>query len=126
MSQARSNAVLFMRRVLTLWVRWRARLPRLLAIGLLRLYRYTLSSLIGRRCRYLPTCSCYSETAIARHGLWAGGWMTLARLQRCRPGGASGYDPAPEHVAPHARWYLPWRYGQWTGAHMADKSRLDR
>src|SRR5438876_8722372 len=34
----------------------------------------------------------YSEEAIDRFGLWAGGWMTLARLLRCHPYGTSGLD----------------------------------
>ena len=38
-----------------------ARLPRLVGRGLVLLYRYTLSPLIGPRCRHLPTCSDYAE-----------------------------------------------------------------
>ncbi len=86
-------------------------------IGLIRLYRLTLSPLIGQNCRYLPTCSSYGEEAIARHGLWAGGWMTLARLARCHPFGSSGLDFVPQVLSPGARWYLPWRYGRWRGTH---------
>ena len=63
---------------------------------LIRIYRYTLSPLIGYDCRHLPTCSHYSEEAIDRFGLWAGGWMTLARLCRCHPWGTSGLDFVPE------------------------------
>ncbi len=101
------------------------RIPALTGIGLIWLYRLTLSPFLGRQCRYLPTCSHYTEDAISRHGLWAGAWMGLARFQRCGPGGASGYDPIPEVVPDNARWYLPWRYGQWTGAHIDPKTRLD-
>ena len=96
-----------------------------LGIGLIRLYRLTLSPLLGRQCRYLPTCSHYAEEAITRFGFWAGFWMGLARFQRCGPFGASGFDPVPETLKPGARWYLPWTYGYWTGAHMDPKSRLD-
>ncbi len=96
-----------------------------LVIGFIRVYRVTLSPLIGRQCRYLPTCSNYTEEAIARFGVWPGIWMGLARFQRCGPGGASGFDPVPEKLKPGARWYLPWTYGYWTGAHMDPKSRLD-
>lgn len=95
------------------------------AIGLIRLYRYTLSAFMGRSCRYLPTCSEYTEEAIRRHGFWAGGWMGLARLQRCRPGGASGFDPVPETVPEGACWYRPWRYGRWSGAHIDARTRLE-
>ena len=101
-------------------------LPRRAARLLIRIYRLTLSSVMGRSCRYLPTCSEYADEAIARHGLWAGGWMTLARVMRCRPGGASGFDPAPDGVPEGAQWWQPWRYGQWTGDHIDPAMRLDR
>jgi hypothetical protein len=52
--------------------------PRRAAHALIRFYQLTLSSLIGRQCRYLPTCSAYADEAIRRHGLWAGSWMGLA------------------------------------------------
>jgi hypothetical protein len=102
------------------------RLPGAIGIGLIRLYRLTLSAFLGRQCRYLPTCSEYTEEAIRRFGLWAGTWIGLARFQRCGPGGASGYDPVPAQLPPDARWYRPWRYGHWTGGHIDPKTRLDR
>lgn len=91
------------------------RLPRRAGLGLIWLYRATLSPLIGWNCRHLPTCSHYGEEAIERFGLWAGGWMTLARLLRCQPLGTSGIDLVPETAPPRAAWYLPWRYGRWRG-----------
>ncbi len=94
---------------------WLRRAPAIFGIGLIRLYRYTLSALMGRQCRYLPTCSEYGEEAVKRFGLWAGGWMALARFVRCNPWGGSGYDPVPETQADGACWYLPWRYGTWRG-----------
>jgi putative membrane protein insertion efficiency factor len=89
------------------------RVPALLARGLILVYRYSLSSLVGRTCRHLPTCSEYADIAIARFGLWRGGWMALARFWRCRPFGTSGFDPVPEALPANARWFLPWRYGRW-------------
>lgn len=80
----------------------------------IRTYQLTLSAIMGRQCRYLPTCSHYTDEAIQRHGLWAGGWMGFARICRCRPGGASGYDPVPE-PDPRGRPHLPWRYADWRG-----------
>jgi len=93
---------------------WAINPPALAARGLIRIYRYTLSSLVGRTCRHLPTCSEYSDDAIGRFGLWAGGWMGLARLSRCRPGGSDGFDPVPPCLPPESRWYRPWRYGRWS------------
>lgn len=91
-----------------------ARLTRGAAHALIRAYQLTLSSIMGRQCRYLPTCSHYTDEAIQRHGLWAGGWMGFARICRCRPGGPSGYDPVPE-PDPRGRPHLPWRYADWRG-----------
>ena len=89
--------------------------PRLVGRGLIKTYQYTLSWLVGPRCRHLPTCSDYAEQAIGRFGLWAGGWMTLARLCRCHPLGTAGLDFVPDVLPARARWYLPWRYGRWRG-----------
>ncbi|MEW6255115.1 MAG: membrane protein insertion efficiency factor YidD [Pseudomonadota bacterium] len=94
--------------------RW-ARLPRLLLRAPILVYRYTLSSVMGRQCRYLPTCSEYADTAIARHGAWAGGWMAAARICRCHPWGGNGFDPVPDRKPAGGRWDRPWRYGDWTG-----------
>jgi uncharacterized protein len=91
------------------------KIPRRVGRGLLTLYRYTLSWLVGTRCRHLPTCSEYADQAIDRFGLWAGGWMTLARLARCHPWGTAGLDFVPQSLPPQARWYVPWRYGRWRG-----------
>jgi putative membrane protein insertion efficiency factor len=87
--------------------------PRQAAHALIRLYQLSLSSLLGRQCRYLPSCSAYADEAIQRHGLWAGGWMATARLCRCHPWGATGYDPAPLEPPSGASWATPWRYGRW-------------
>jgi hypothetical protein len=43
----------------------------------IRGYQLTLSGLIGRQCRHLPSCSEYTDEAIQRHGFWAGGWVGL-------------------------------------------------
>jgi uncharacterized protein len=89
--------------------------PRRAARGMITVYRYTFSPLIGMHCRHLPTCSDYADEAIARFGLWAGGWIALARLCRCHPGGTHGLDLVPRIVPANCRWYLPWRYGRWRG-----------
>jgi putative membrane protein insertion efficiency factor len=63
--------------------------------GAIRAYKLTLSPLIGRQCRYLPTCSAYAEEALIRHGPWRGSALAAGRLCRCHPFGGSGYDPVP-------------------------------
>ena len=96
-------------------LRWIARIPRVTARALITVYRHSISGLVGFHCRHLPTCSVYADEAIGRYGLWAGGWMTLARLCRCHPLGTSGLDLVPPAPPGGARWYLPWRYGRWRG-----------
>lgn len=39
--------------------------------------------------------------------------MSFARVLRCRPGGSSGWDPAPE-IRPKVPFWTPWAYGDWT------------
>ncbi len=99
-------------------------LPARFGLGMIWIYRHSLSLFMGRGCRYAPTCSEYTEQAIRTYGLWAGSWIGLSRILRCNPLGASGYDPVPEELPTTARWYMPWRYGHWTGAHIDEKNRL--
>lgn len=71
-----------------------ANLPRLPVLALIRLYQLTISrALPGGVCRFYPTCSHYSYQAIAKYGLFKGGWMAVWRVLRCQPFSAGGYDP---------------------------------
>lgn len=67
--------------------------------GLLRLalrgYQVFVSPLLGPACRFHPSCSQYADEALARHGLWRGGWLAGRRLCRCGPWHPGGYDPVP-------------------------------
>jgi putative membrane protein insertion efficiency factor len=69
---------------------------RHLAALLIRIYQLTLSPLLGPRCRFYPSCSQYALEAIQRFGVLKGGWLALARLARCHPWHAGGFDPVPE------------------------------
>lgn len=66
-----------------------------LFIGCIRLYQIVLSPWLGSHCRYSPTCSAYAIEAIREHGTIRGTWMGLARILRCHPFHAGGYDPVP-------------------------------
>ncbi|HLQ26744.1 MAG TPA: membrane protein insertion efficiency factor YidD [Acidiferrobacterales bacterium] len=69
-------------------------------ILLLRGYRYWLSPWLGQHCRFYPSCSCYALDAIAAHGARKGMVLTCARLLRCHPWCAGGYDPVPGTATP--------------------------
>jgi putative membrane protein insertion efficiency factor len=73
----------------------------------LRLYKLTLSPLIGRECRYLPTCSEYAAQALVEHGPVGGALLAVRRICRCRPLGAWGYDPPPP--GPRSRGAQAWK-----------------
>jgi putative membrane protein insertion efficiency factor len=62
---------------------------------LVKLYQVSLSALLGRQCRFLPTCSHYFIEAVQRHGAGRGGLMGLWRILRCHPFSRGGYDPVP-------------------------------
>lgn len=82
------------------------------AVLLIRGYQLTFSAVLGRQCRYLPTCSDYASEAVRRHGVWPGIWMAGARICRCHPLGSWGYDPVPRHCEP-VPLLRPWRHGVW-------------
>ena len=66
-----------------------------LLIALLRTYQYALSPMLGRNCRYHPTCSEYALEAVQKYGAGRGGWLGLKRVCRCHPWHPGGYDPVP-------------------------------
>lgn len=66
-----------------------------LLIGLLRAYQYALSPMLGRSCRFFPSCSEYAIEALGRHGALRGSYLAARRVLRCHPWNPGGYDPVP-------------------------------
>jgi putative membrane protein insertion efficiency factor len=63
--------------------------------GLVRAYQVGLSPFLGRRCRFVPSCSQYAHDAVGSHGAWRGSQLAVLRLARCHPFHPGGYDPVP-------------------------------
>lgn len=63
---------------------------------MIRAYQYLISPLIGPCCRFYPSCSSYTITAIQLHGCLRGFYLASRRILRCHPGCESGFDPVPE------------------------------
>ncbi|MFA7270873.1 MAG: membrane protein insertion efficiency factor YidD [Sterolibacterium sp.] len=66
-----------------------------LLVLLVRIYRLTLSPLMGRNCRFHPSCSEYAIEALEKHGGCRGCWLAAKRVSRCHPWHPGGYDPVP-------------------------------
>lgn len=64
-------------------------------IGLIRVYQYVISPLLGPRCRFWPSCSSYAIDAVRLHGPLVGGWLALKRILKCHPWHPGGVDPVP-------------------------------
>jgi putative membrane protein insertion efficiency factor len=68
-------------------------------IFFLKIYRKFISPfserLLGRACRFTPTCSEYTIEALEKFGTVKGSWLGLKRVTGCHPWGRSGYDPVP-------------------------------
>jgi putative membrane protein insertion efficiency factor len=68
--------------------------PRLVSLGLIRLYQASFSKAMPQdTCRFYPSCSHYGYQAIYKYGALKGGAMAAWRVLRCNPFNPGGYDP---------------------------------
>jgi len=65
-------------------------------LGIILIYRYTLSPIIGNQCRFYPTCSHYAEDALKEWGPVKGLYMAARRILKCHPWHEGGCDPVPQ------------------------------
>jgi putative membrane protein insertion efficiency factor len=69
------------------------RLAVLALLGLVAAYRLLLSPLLGRHCRFEPTCSRYFADAVRKYGAIRGTVKGVGRICRCHPWQPGGHDP---------------------------------
>jgi putative membrane protein insertion efficiency factor len=55
-------------------------------------YRVLVSPLLGQRCKYHPSCSCYALDALREFGVLRGLVLAGWRLLRCNPWSHGGVD----------------------------------
>ena len=48
---------------------------------------------IGVRCKFYPTCSEYTKSAILKYGVFKGLRLGVIRILKCNPFSKGGYDP---------------------------------
>lgn len=68
-------------------------IPTAAAIIAVRCYQKILSPVLGRTCRFHPSCSQYYILAVRKYGLLRGSWQGICRIARCHPWHPGGYDP---------------------------------
>jgi putative membrane protein insertion efficiency factor len=69
------------------------RLPAQVLIGGVWVYKFFLSPLLGRNCRFTPTCSTYFIESVKKYGAVKGAIRGVWRIIRCNPWHPGGYDP---------------------------------
>jgi putative membrane protein insertion efficiency factor len=67
-----------------------------LLIALVRVYQITISPLLGKVCRFEPSCSRYAVACLQNHGAMRGSLLSVKRLCKCHPFHPGGFDPPPE------------------------------
>ena len=70
-----------------------SQVPAWLLIGLVRLYQMFIGPMLGRRCRFEPSCSAYFIESVRKHGAIRGACRGIWRICRCHPWNPGGYDP---------------------------------
>jgi putative membrane protein insertion efficiency factor len=65
---------------------------RSVVVAPVRFYQRFVSPAIPQRCKYHPSCSQYSVTAIRRYGILRGLILSAWRLLRCNPWSHGGVD----------------------------------
>ncbi len=63
----------------------------------IQFYQYLISPLLGKNCRFEPSCSHYMIQAIEEWGVLKGIYLGLKRISRCHPWGGHGPDPIPKN-----------------------------
>ncbi len=66
-----------------------------IALFLIRGYQLLLSPVLGRSCRFYPTCSDYTYQAIKKYGFFKGIFLGSKRLLKCHPFHPGGVDLLP-------------------------------
>lgn len=62
---------------------------------LIKAYKVLMSPLLGRHCRFVPTCSDYAYQAIEKFGILRGIYIGMRRILKCHPFHEGGFDPVP-------------------------------
>lgn len=68
-------------------------LPASFLIAGVRFYQLFIGPMLGKHCRYEPSCSNYFILAVKKYGAMRGSLKGVLRICRCHPWHPGGYDP---------------------------------
>ncbi|HCA41169.1 MAG TPA: membrane protein insertion efficiency factor YidD [Aminobacterium sp.] len=71
------------------------------AVAAIRFYQKCISPMLGKNCRFYPTCSQYTLEAIEKYGVLIGIRLGVIRILKCGPWHPGGYDPVPNNPKLH-------------------------
>ena len=63
------------------------------AIFLIKLYQKFVSPILGKHCRFTPTCSEYAVQAFKKYNIFKASFLVIKRILKCNPLFPGGYDP---------------------------------
>ncbi|MEK7482171.1 MAG: membrane protein insertion efficiency factor YidD [Patescibacteria group bacterium] len=61
-------------------------------LTIIKAYQWIISPILGRHCRFYPSCSEYTGQAIEKYGAWKGLRLGAKRIVRCQPFCEGGAD----------------------------------
>ena len=66
-----------------------------MVIYIIKFYQIGISPILGKNCRYNPTCSNYFIECLRKHPFRRALYLGIKRIFNCHPFSGSGYDPVP-------------------------------
>lgn len=79
---------------------------KVIFLGIIYVYKWCISPLIPKVCRFYPSCSTYAVMAIREFGVIKGSYLAFLRLGRCTPHGKCGYNPLPQNIKGDSKWII--------------------
>ena len=64
----------------------------MLILKTIKIYQKFISPILGKNCRFYPSCSEYSYQAIKKYGATKGLTLSFFRVLRCNPWNKGGID----------------------------------
>lgn len=63
-----------------------------IGIAVIEFYQKHISGILGKKCRFYPTCSEYTKQAIDKYGIMIGSFKGIKRILKCNPFCKGGVD----------------------------------